>query len=172
VGEKMFNQPIELIKEVPTETILILEKESHIQWTVKTLLENEKYIVVAVNSIDRALQNFSEFQVSGFITEYRIDQRSTLEMIRSLKNDFPDTYVMMITDNEVKEDEYEEIMAAGVDDYFLKPIPVAKILLHLRKGLKQRGIYLEKKKMEDELARMTKGSKVETPSQNGNPVGS
>jgi DNA-binding response OmpR family regulator len=140
---------------MPNDTILILEKESHIQWTVKTLLENERYIVIAVNSIDRALQNFSEFEVSGLITEYRIGQSITLETIRSVKKQFPETYIMMITDNDVKEDEYEEIMSAGVDDYFLKPIPVTKILIHLKKGLKQRHICLQKKKIENELASMT-----------------
>jgi len=119
-------------------------------------LENEKYIVIAVNSIDRALQNFSEFQVSGFITEYLVDQCRTLEIIRSLKSDFPETYVMMITDEDLKDKEYEEIMAAGVDDYFLKPIPVCKILLHLKKGLKQRKICMEKKRIETELAGLSK----------------
>jgi DNA-binding NtrC family response regulator len=141
---------------MPKETILILDKESNIQWTVKTLLENEKYIVIGVNSIDRALQNFSEFEVSGLITEYRIDQNQTLDTIKSVKSRFPETYVMMITDDDLKEDEYEEIMDAGVDDCFLKPIPVKKILLHLRKGLRQRTICLQKRRIEEQLARLEK----------------
>jgi DNA-binding response OmpR family regulator len=154
---------------MPSETILILEKESHIQWTVKTLLENEKFIVIAVNSIDRALQNFSEFEVSGLITEYHIGHSCTLDTIRSLKNRYPDTYVMMITDEDVKEEKYEEMMNAGVDDYFLKPIPVAKILIHLKKGLKQRGICIQKKKVEDQLAAMMNNKKAEESS-GENPV--
>jgi DNA-binding NtrC family response regulator len=141
---------------MPKETILILDKESHIQWTVKTVLENEKYIVIGVNSIDRALQNFSEFEVSGLITEYRIDQNQTLETIKCVKSKFPETYVMMITDDDLMEDEYEDIMNAGVDDCFLKPTPVKKILLHLRKGLKQRTICLQKKRIEEQLARLEK----------------
>jgi len=142
------------VKIMPKETILILDKESNIQWTVKTLLENEKYIVIGVNSIDRALQNFSEFEVSGLITEFRIDQNQTLETIKSVKSRFPETYVMMITDDDLREDEYEEIMNAGVDDCFLKPIPVKKIILHLRKGLKQRSICLQKRRIEEQLARL------------------
>jgi DNA-binding NtrC family response regulator len=157
----MLEQSNESQEKTPAETILILEKESHVQWTVKTLLENEKYIVFAVNSIERAMQNISEFQVSGFITEYRIGQCRTLEIIKSLKSAFPETYVMMITDNDLKDTEYEEIMSAGVDDYFLKPIPVSKILLHLKKGLKQRNICVEKKKMEAELATATKTKRKE-----------
>ena len=142
------------------ETILILDKESNIQWTVKTLLENEKYIVIGVNSIDRALQNFSEFEVSGLITEYRIDQTHTLDTIKSVKSRFPETYVMMITDDNLREDEYEEIMNVGVDDCFLKPIPVKKILLHLRKGLMQRSICLQKRRIEEQLALLEKQKKA------------
>ncbi|MCJ7642062.1 MAG: hypothetical protein MUO29_09245, partial [Desulfobacterales bacterium] len=49
------------------------------------------------------------------------------------------------------EKEYEEIMTAGVDDYFIKPFPSWKILLHLRKGLRQRGLLLQKKRLDQEL---------------------
>jgi len=39
---------------------------------------------------------------------------------------------------------YEEIINAGVDDFFLKPIFNARILIHLKKGLKQRSIFLQR----------------------------
>ena len=44
---------------------------------------------------------------------------------------------MMLTNNEVDERQYEEIIRAGVDDYFLKPVSFNRILLHLEKGLKR-----------------------------------
>lgn len=141
---------------MPIETILLLDKEDYIQWTLKTLLESEGYIVVAVNTIEKALRNFMEFKVSALITEYRIDQNRTLEIIREYKKMFPETYVMILTNNEVVEKEYEEIMNAGVDDFFLKPFLATKILLHLKKGLKQRGIYLYKNQVEKELNRIKK----------------
>ena len=112
------------------ETILILDKEPHIQWTLKTFLESEKYVVTAANTLNGALRNFSEFKVSGLITEYWINDSCTLETIKELKRMFPEAYVMMLTNNDVKESEYEEIMNSGVDDYFLKPYSFKKILLH------------------------------------------
>jgi len=120
------------------ETILILDNESHSRWTLKSLLESEHYLVVAVDTIERALRNFSEFEVSGFITEYWIDRRSTAEAIRELKTRFPECYVMILTDKEMKENEYEELIAAGIDDCFSKPFSIKKILLHLEKGLRRR----------------------------------
>jgi DNA-binding NtrC family response regulator len=135
---------------MPKETILILDNDRYIIWAVKTLLENEGFITIAVDTIERALKNFSEFEISGFITEYRIGQNSTLEAIQKLKSLFPETYVMMITIEELKEGEYEEIMQAGVDDYFLKPLSINKILIHLRKGMKYRSIALHKNRLEKE----------------------
>jgi len=136
------------------ETILILDKESHNRWVLTTLLENEKYIVIAVDSIERAVKNISEFEVSGFITEYRIDKDCTVGAIRELKKRFPEAYVMMLTDNDLNEKEYEEVMEAGVDDYFLKPLPSKKILVHLRKGLGRRLVFLQRNRLEKELNRI------------------
>jgi DNA-binding response OmpR family regulator len=136
------------------ETILILDKESHTRWVLKALLENEKYIVIAVDTIERAVQNFSEFQVSGLITEYRIGRTTTIETIRELKLRAPEAYVMMLTADELTEKEYEEVIAAGVDDYFVKPFPSSKILVHLGKGLRHRTLLLQKKRQEQELGRL------------------
>ena len=134
---------------MPKETILILDNESHSRWTLKAFLESEQYPVVAVDTIERALRNFSEFQVSAFITEYWINQHSTAEAIRDLKTKFPECYVMMLTDKEMKESAYEEIMAAGVDDCFMKPLSSKKILLHVERGLKRRREHLAKDSAEE-----------------------
>src|SRR4030043_665221 len=139
------------VNHMPKETILILDKEPHTQWTLKTLLECEKYIVLAVNSIDRALQNFQEFEVSCLITEFRVDDTCPPEMIRELKKRFPELYVMMLTHENLEEMEYRKIMTAGADDFFLKPVSSVKILVHLNKGLKHRKILLQKKRLEQIL---------------------
>lgn len=133
------------------ETILVLDKEFHTQWTLKTILEGEKYIVLAVDSVERALQNFKEFEVSSLITEYRIDHSETPEMIRELKKSFPELYVMMLTYENLEEKEYSKIMSSGIDDFFLKPISVERILIHLKKGLRHRKILIQKKRLEQRL---------------------
>jgi DNA-binding response OmpR family regulator len=133
------------------ETILILDKEFHTQWTLRTILESERYIVLPVDTIERALQNFQEFEVSGLITEYQIDRTHTPEIIRELKKDFPELYVMMLTHENLEEKEYGKIMSSGIDDFFLKPISSEKILFHLKKGLRQRKMLIQKKYLEQRL---------------------
>jgi len=134
------------------ETILILDKDFHTQWTLKTVLESEKYIVLAVDTIERALTNFQEFEVSGFITEKQIDHANLYEIIRELKKGFPELYIMMLTDENLEEKEYKRMMGAGIDDLFLKPISTEKILIHLQKGLRHRKVLLQKKRLEQKLS--------------------
>jgi FixJ family two-component response regulator len=62
---------------------------------------------------------------------------------------------MMLASKEVNVKEYEEMMSAGVDDFFKKPFSAEKILLHLKKGLNQRNILLQKKQLEQELKRIS-----------------
>ena len=145
------------------ETILILDKEQHNQWVLKSLLENEKYIVIAVDSTERAKQNFSEFEVAGLVTEYWIGHERTLETIRKLKRIFPEAYVMMLTDAVLEDRDYEEILEAGVDDYFLKPQSTRKILLHLKKGLKQRSALLQRNRFEQEIERIKSKKNYQGP---------
>ena len=136
---------------MPKETILLLDTEPNIQWALKTFLEGEKYVVQTVNSIEGALKSFKESKISALITEYWIDGSSTLETIRVFKRIFPESYVMVITCDNIKESEYEEVMKTGVGDFFTKPISSQKILLHLKKGLKQRALLLQKNRLEQEL---------------------
>lgn len=140
------------------ETIIILDAETNTLWPLKTFLENEGYNVIPVNTIEKALKKFSEFEVSGLITEYWINHSSTLEAIRGFKKMFPEAYVMMLTNGELQENEYEEIIKAGTDDLFMKPFSINRILLHLRKGLKQCQSLIQKKRLAEKLNRISPGN--------------
>ena len=133
------------------ETILILDKEPHTQWTLKAFLEDEKYIVLGVDTIERAMQCFREFEVSALITEYWFDHSNPIEIIRGLKKNFPELYIMMLTHENLEEREYERVVKAGVEDLFFKPLSTEKILLHLKKGLKLRKMFIRKRYLEQKL---------------------
>ena len=142
------------------ETILILDPEEHTQWILKTLLESEEYKVIAANTIELALVNFSKIEISGLITEYWIGHSSTLGIMRHFKKVYPEAYTMVLANGEVQENEYQEIINAGADDFFAKPCSGKKILLHIRKGLAIRRIFLEKKRLMDELRKFFPGTYV------------
>lgn len=136
-----------------TEIILIVDPEAHTQWTLKTLLESEGYNVITANTIDSARKKISNIELSGLITEYWVSHSSTLGVIRDFKKLFPEAYVMMLANGEVQENEYREVLDAGVDDFFLKPFSSKKILLHLRKGLNHHQTLEQKKRLNEEPSR-------------------
>jgi DNA-binding NtrC family response regulator len=118
-------------------TVLILENETPISWALKYLLAIENYQVYTASTLEEASVISNDPNLSALITEYRLDHDHTVEMIKNLKGTRPELYVMMLTNDEVDEQEYEQIIRAGVDDYFLKPVSFNRILLHLEKGLKK-----------------------------------
>ncbi len=139
------------LNSMPKETIIIFDQEPHTRWILKTLLENEQYIVIPLQDIDRLKQNFKEFEISALITEYWSNNGCMVDHIRELKRSFPELYVMMLTYKDIDENEYLRILDSGVDDIFLKPLSTKKILIHLEKGLRQRRLYIEKRRIEKEL---------------------
>lgn len=127
------------------ETILILNKECRDSSHLKTFLEKEKYIVLPVNTINRLLTNFQEFEVSGVIIDLNVDHFYLFEIIKKIRERFPKLYVMMMADGKIGEKEHQQVIEAGVQDFFVKPMSYEKILFHLKSGLKQRKKYLQKR---------------------------
>jgi DNA-binding NtrC family response regulator len=119
------------------KAILILDDEAPVSWALKSILGMENYQVFVASTLEEAGHISHDEALSAVITEYRLDRDYTVETIKKLKETMPGLYVMMLTNNEVGEREYEEIIRAGVDDYFLKPVSFNRILLHLEKGLKR-----------------------------------
>jgi DNA-binding response OmpR family regulator len=125
------------------ETILILNKERGDPSHLKTFLEKEKYIVLPVNTIDRLLTNFQEFEVSGIIIDLNVDHLYLFEIIKKIRERFPELYVMMMADGKIGKKEHQKVIETGVDDFFVKPMPYEKILFHLKSGLKQRKKFVQ-----------------------------
>ena len=119
------------------KTVLILDDEFPASWALKSILGMEHYQVYTAATLDEFKKITPDSGFSALITEYRLERDSTLNTIKGLKKNRPGLYVMMLTNNEVNESEYEEIIRAGVDDYFLKPVSFNRILLHLEKGLEK-----------------------------------
>ena len=119
------------------KAILILDDEAPVSWALKSVLGMENYQVFTASTLEEAGPILHDEALSALITEYRLDRDYTVETIKRLKETMPGLYIMMLTNNEVDERQYEEIIRAGVDDYFLKPVSFNRILLHLEKGLKR-----------------------------------
>ena len=118
--------------------ILLLEGKKNILWPSKTFLEERGYDVHTARSRKEAIDQIDHHHFSALITEYILEGAITLNIVRQVKNTSPETYVLLLTHVGLDQKAHEEVIAAGVDDYFIKPFPLEEILMHLEKGTKER----------------------------------
>jgi len=117
--------------------ILLLEGKRNILWPSKTFLEERGYDVHTARSQKEAIDQIDRHHFSALITEYIIEGATTLKFVRQVKSVNPESYVLLLTNVNLDRKTHEEVIAAGVDDYFVKPFPLEKILVHLEKGMRE-----------------------------------
>jgi len=129
-------------------SILILDPYKNLLVTYRTILEEDNYVVETALSIEEAFQKCSVEKCTVFITEYIAPFEEICRLIQWLKHHSPETYILMVTHAEIDETTYEALFEIGLDDLFLKPYPPEKILVHIRKGIRQRNLILKKQEAE------------------------
>jgi PleD family two-component response regulator len=83
------------------------------------------------------------------VTEYfPSPETGTTALIQRVKQDTPETYVIVITNTSINSPDYENLFTAGLDDVIVKPYPPEKVLVHIWKGLRHRELILKKKELE------------------------
>ncbi len=117
--------------------ILLLEGKRNILWPSKTFLGENGYDVHTARSRKEAIDQIGRQHFSAIITEYILEGATTLKIVRQVKSANPESYVLLLTNVNLDRKAYEEVFAAGVDDYFVKPFPLEKILVYLEKGMRE-----------------------------------
>jgi len=128
--------------------ILLLDPYKSLLATYRTILEGQNYVVETAQNMDEALRKCSLEQCDVFITEYISPFEDICRMIQWLKHRSPETYIIMVTHAEIDKTTYETLFEIGLDDLIFKPYPPERILVHIRKGIKQRSLILRKQEVE------------------------
>lgn len=129
-------------------SILLLDPYKSLLSTYRRILEGQNYIVETALNLDEAFQKCASNQYSVFITEYLSPFEDICRMIQWLKNRSPETYIIMVTHADIDKTTYEALFEIGLDDLIFKPYPAEKILVHIRKGIRQRDLILRKREAE------------------------
>ena len=128
--------------------ILIVDPYQSILDAYRMVLEREKYLVETSENLDEAFRQFSMRRYSVIITEYLHPFEDMCHMIQWVKQNSPETYIIMVTSLLIDETIYEKLFDIGLDDFILKPYSPVKILVHIRKGLRQSELILSKQELE------------------------
>ena len=133
---------------MPHHWILLLDPFKNLLNAYRMILEEEKFLVETGLNLKDAYQLFNKRKYSVIVTEYIPPFETTDYMIKWVKNNAPDVYIIMITNATIDEKTYEKLFAIGVDDFILNRYSPEKILVHIKKGLKQRDLILKVQELE------------------------
>jgi PleD family two-component response regulator len=133
---------------MPNNWILLIDPFKNLLNAYRIILEEENYLAETALNLKDAYELFKKRQYSVIITEYIPPFETTDYMIQWVKKNSPEVYIIIVTNAIVDEKTYEKLFTIGVDDFILKPYSPERILVHVKKGLKQRDLILKMQELE------------------------
>ena len=139
-----------------SEHILLIDTEKNVLYIYKSLLEEYGYHVDIATSEKEALEKLSRESFAILITEFYLKGHDLTVFLKEVKCFHPEIYIIMTTAAYITSDIYEEILNAGVDDFFVKPFPPQRLLATIKKGIKRRLSVIENTQSEVKLRNLEK----------------
>jgi two-component system, NtrC family, response regulator AtoC len=114
-------------------TILVVDDEPLIRWSLTSRLTDEGYRVIEAETAAQALQRHRD-GVDLVLLDYRLPDSDGLSVLRAIKSANPDTLVILLTAVS-SVDTVVEAMKAGAHHYANKPFNLDEIVLLVEKAL-------------------------------------
>src|SRR4030043_1267487 len=124
-------------KGMRMQTLLIVDDDKSIRYSLKRMMENHYAILTAQNG-EEALTRFRENHPDLVIMDIKMPGRSGIEILREMKSIDPKSLVIIMTAYGTTETAIEA-MKYGAFDYILKPFPIPQM-----KGLVGKALALRK----------------------------
>src|SRR4030043_375211 len=128
-------------KGMRMQTLLIVDDDKSIRYSLKRMMENHYAILTAQNG-EEALTRFRENHPDLVIMDIKMPGRSGIEILREMKSIDPKSLVIIMTAYGTTETAIEA-MKYGAFDYILKPFPIPKMKSLIEKALSLRKLMKE-----------------------------
>jgi DNA-binding NtrC family response regulator len=122
--------------------ILVIDDETAQRRSAITALENAGYTAMEADSISVAIDTLENHDIDLVITDLHIGGGSGLEIIKLVKQSFPETETVLLTDYTSIESG-GEAMQMGASDYVTRPYRDGRFLQKVQKTLERRKMRLE-----------------------------
>jgi len=136
----------------PDTRILVIDDEPILRESLQAWLERDNYTVEAVGSGKEGLERISQIPFDLVFLDLKLEDINGIQVLSRIKEDDPDTAVVMITAYGSVPSAVEA-MKEGAEDYLLKPfepeelsVLIEKIISH--KARERENIYLRQEKQE------------------------
>jgi len=131
--------------------ILVIDDDPSLRRVLEYNLQEEGYEVFAAESGEAGLRLFAEEKPSLVITDMKMSGMDGMQVLKSVKEQSPDTLVIIITAFGAVEMAVDA-MKLGAYDYITKPFNRDALRLTVRKALQFTGLTEENRRLKDELA--------------------
>jgi two-component system response regulator PilR (NtrC family) len=135
---------------VSPSRILVVDDERSMQEFLEIFFRREGYEVVTAGDVEEALVAVGADDFDVVISDIQMPGASGLELLRAVKEESPDTVVIMITAFATTETAIEA-MKQGAYDYVIKPFKVDELRLAVEKALEKKLLTQENARLRTEL---------------------
>lgn len=119
-----------------TADILIIEDDETIAIGLVTAMEHERFTVRHCDTGEKALASIRARTPDLIISDIMLPGIDGLQVMRTVKDEFPGTPVIMLT---ARTDEIDRVMGLemGADDYVTKPFSVREVVARVKARLRE-----------------------------------
>jgi DNA-binding NtrC family response regulator len=118
----------------PTSTILVVDDEYLIRWTLETSLSQAGFRVITASTCAEALEAVGSDRPDLVLLDLKLPDGDGMTLMGRIKEERPDVLVIMITANGQVEIAVEA-MRRGAHDFFPKPFQVEEVRLRVEQAL-------------------------------------
>lgn len=137
----------------PLAKIVVVDDDPAILELVSLLLTRRGYRVLTAANAQTTLSLVASEQPELVLMDYMLPDRNGLTTLRTLRDQFPDSYVIMFSGQESKEI-VVELMKAGASEYLLKPFNNSTLVERVDGVLRLRGIEQANRALQAERERL------------------
>lgn len=130
--------------------ILIVDDEESIREFLEIMLRKEGYEVMVAEDGEAAKDVLSKKSFDMVISDLQMPKVNGLELLKSVRADYPDTVFLMITAFGTTESAVEA-MKLGAYDYITKPFKIDEVRLNIANALRSKNLEIENKVLKKEL---------------------
>ncbi len=133
-----------------TPRILVVDDEEIVCESCKRILEEEGYEVETALSGEEAFSKMKENPYDIVLTDLKMPGIDGMEVLKTIRRDYPSTIVIMITGFATVETAVES-MKLGAFDYIPKPFTPDEVSIVVKKAIDQKTLLLENIYLRQEL---------------------
>ncbi len=132
--------------------ILVVDDEESIREFLEIMLRKEGYEVTCAEDGQKALDVLKNKSFDMVISDLQMPNVTGIELLRQVKDQYPDMLFMMITAFGTTENAVEA-MKLGAYDYITKPFKIDEVRINIANALRSQNLEVENRSLKKELNR-------------------